>query len=323
MSSMTAVTWAVGLAGVLAAAPAGAQTDERRVYTSRASPVLAGLQPPDVAFFDVVAGFGGAVVEGAPYSADAETEFVQTLADGNRIVRGSSSTVHRDAQGRTRREVGLALVGPLTGSEEPPRRIVIDDPLADESWVLDPESRTARRQPRLRVSWTPKEGDAAAPVIAPGGGPGTVFIRGGPGEGGEPPVLEHVQVEAVGAAPHHDTFVAEPPHGGRLEEESLGLRDFSGVSAEGTRRTVTIPAGQIGNEKPIEITTERWYSEELRTVVLSVRSDPRVGETTFRLRNLRLGDPDPALFEVPSDWTVEDAPGPGAIVIHEERDEPE
>lgn len=332
--SATMVTGVV-LAGALAASPATAQTpgekagEAHRVYEFQATATLAGPQVSDVAFFDVVGGVGGEVVTGAPYSAEAEVEFVQTLADGNRIVRRTTSAVHRDGQGRTRREVGPPQVGPLAAEGDAPRRIVIDDPVADVNWVLDSERRTARRQPRLRVEWT-MQGDVTAALApgGPGGGPpaGNAFFfrseRDGTEEGA---VHEHVRVEAPGpaAGPRHRTFLAEPARESDVREESLGIRDFSGVAAEGTRRTVTIPAGRVGNERPLEIVTERWYSEELKTVVQSVRRDPRVGETTFRLRDLRLGEPDPALFEVPSGWTVEEGPGPGPIVIHEERDEPE
>ncbi|HEY5618522.1 MAG TPA: hypothetical protein VIK60_11295 [Vicinamibacterales bacterium] len=87
--------------------------------------------------------------------------------------------------------------------------------------------------------------------------------------------------------------------------ESLGTRDIEGVKAEGTRTTVTIPAGAIGNVAPIEMVSERWYSPELRTVILSRRSDPRFGETTYRLENIVRTEPPSELFQVPSDFTIE------------------
>jgi len=321
--SMKNGSWLAGVAlAFLAGVPAGAQPvpDEFR-FEVGAAPVLAGAQLPDVAFFDVVAGFGGEVVTGAPYSAEAETEFVQTLADGNRIVRRSTTTVHRDGQGRTRRELGLALLGPLASGDEAPRRVVIDDPVAGVSWVLDPEAHTARRHPRLAVEWTP-EGNATAPVRPPGAA--MMWTRKTGTEGPDGAGLEHVGIEAAPAipGPRFGTFVAEPVSEGDVREEPLGARDFSGVAAEGQRRVVSIPAGRIGNEKAIEIVSERWYSEELHTVVESVRRDPRVGETSFRLKDLRLGEPDPALFEVPAGWKVEEGTGPDTIIIHEREDEP-
>jgi hypothetical protein len=78
------------------------------------------------------------------------------------------------------------------------------------------------------------------------------------------------------------------------------------VTAKGTRRTVTIPAGQIGNEQPISIVSETWYSPELKMTVLSKRSDPRMGETEFRLTNIQRGEPAPSLFQVPAGYELKD-----------------
>ncbi|MBZ5500941.1 MAG: hypothetical protein LAN59_01705 [Acidobacteriia bacterium] len=88
---------------------------------------------------------------------------------------------------------------------------------------------------------------------------------------------------------------------------SLGKKTINGVSAEGTLYTRTIPAGTIGNEKPIAITTERWYSPELQITVMIKRSDPRMGETVFQLTNIQRQEPEASLFQVPSDYTVKDA----------------
>jgi hypothetical protein len=90
--------------------------------------------------------------------------------------------------------------------------------------------------------------------------------------------------------------------------ESLGTRDIEGVTAEGTRTVVTIPAGAIGNAAPIEIVSERWYSPELKIVLMSRRSDPRFGETTYRLERIVREEPSPELFQVPADFTIEKAP---------------
>ena len=87
--------------------------------------------------------------------------------------------------------------------------------------------------------------------------------------------------------------------------EALGTRDIEGLQADGTRTTVTIPAGAIGNVAPIEIVSERWFSPELKTVVLSRRSDPRFGETTYRLERIVRTDPPAELFQVPADFTIE------------------
>jgi hypothetical protein len=94
-----------------------------------------------------------------------------------------------------------------------------------------------------------------------------------------------------------------------VNKESLGGQIIEGVNAEGTRVTFTIAAGKIGNERPIVTVNERWYSPELQTVVLSKNSDPRMGETTYRLTNIVRSEPDPALFQVPADYTVNEGRG--------------
>jgi hypothetical protein len=108
------------------------------------------------------------------------------------------------------------------------------------------------------------------------------------------------------------------PHGAVLSErhesdeaaktESLGTQVIEGVEAQGTRTRTVIGAGEIGNERPIEIVSERWYSPELQVVVKSLHSDPRLGETTYRLTGLSRGEPDRSLFEVPADFKVSDEP---------------
>jgi TonB family protein len=113
--------------------------------------------------------------------------------------------------------------------------------------------------------------------------------------------------EATGAM----TFMRTPapghaPEGERVKQvkESLGKQVIEGVEAEGTRTTITFPAGMMGNERPINIVSERWYSPELQTVVMTKHSDPRFGETSYRLTNINRSEPARTLFEVPSDYTV-------------------
>jgi hypothetical protein len=87
-------------------------------------------------------------------------------------------------------------------------------------------------------------------------------------------------------------------------KEDLGKQNIEGVEAQGTRVAITIPAGEIGNERPIEIVNEHWYSTELQIDVMTRHSDPRTGETTYRLTNINRSEPSKSLFEVPSDYTV-------------------
>jgi len=89
-----------------------------------------------------------------------------------------------------------------------------------------------------------------------------------------------------------------------VTKESLGTQTINGVSAQGTRLTHVIPAGKIGNDKPITITREVWYSPDLQMVVQSKHNDPRFGETSYSLTNIQRGEPPANLFSVPSDYTI-------------------
>ena len=86
--------------------------------------------------------------------------------------------------------------------------------------------------------------------------------------------------------------------------ESLSTREIEGLSAPGQRTTTTIPAGRIGNDRPIEILDERWVSSDLKVVLLSRHRDPQTGETEFRLTNIKRTEPSPELFKVPSNNSI-------------------
>ena len=101
------------------------------------------------------------------------------------------------------------------------------------------------------------------------------------------------------------------PDDTNVKKESLGTQTINGVSAEGTRYTRTIPAGQIGNDKPVNIVKEEWYSPDLQMVVLSKHTDPFMGDSTYSVTNIQRTAPNAALFTVPSDYAVKDGPPAG------------
>ena len=215
---------------------------------------------------------GGRVVKGAPFSAVSVSETTQVLADGNRIVRKTQTNLYRDSEGRIRKEVTLPAIGPLSTSGQPHSFIVISDPVAGTSYVLEPDQKVAREMPgRMGMK------------IRTSGGPG------GPGD-----VVYHKFKEGkTGTA------------NANIKTESLGTQTIDGVTAEGTRTTHTIPAGEIGNEQPITVVSERWYSADLQMDVKSAHSDPRFGNTTYTLTNIQRTEPAAALFAVPSGYTIE------------------
>ena len=231
------------------------------------------------------------VVKGAPYSAEAITEMKQTLSDGNRIIRKNTASVYRDSEGRTRREQKLGAIGPWAAQGEAAEMIFIHDPVADVHYVLSPADRTARKM-------TPPRFEASHSEAEPEEQTGFHWIDG--------------EDTAHGEA-GHDVTISLAAEGYRsaaqqVSIESLGTRMIEGVEAEGTRSTMTIPAGEIGNELPIEIVSERWYSAELQTLVASNRNDPRFGEHVYRLIHIQRVEPLPSLFQVPSDYTIQEGP---------------
>jgi len=255
------------------------------------------------------------VVKGSPYSAEAVTESVQTLADGNRIVRKNSAQLYRDSEGRTRREQTLNLIGHYAPAGEAPRTVLIHDPVAGVSYSLNPRDRTARKLTVVRI-------DERLPRFAPGGAHGGTDAQKRALESAEHKrVLEQGFVYSTGPVPPpagamgvgvgggaNVYFYSDKADARETKTESLGTQSVEGVMAEGTRTTTTIPAGHIGNEQPIEIVSERWYSQELQAVVKTVNSDPRTGTTTYRLTNIQRSEPSPVLFQVPSDYTVQEGP---------------
>jgi hypothetical protein len=211
---------------------------------------------------------GGKTVTGAPFTATAVGTINRTLADGNKITQTVQSNLYRDTQGRVRKEVTLPAMAGST-ADTPKSLVFIHDPVAGTGYVLDTNKKVAHAIPQ--------------------------HTKGGPGNG----------------APEAD---GEPgPHRGHgassnVVQESLGTQTINGVAAEGTRFTRTIPAGAMGNEKPLTIVREEWYSNDLQIIVQSKRTDPFIGETTYSVTNIQRNAPAATLFTVPSDYTVKAAP---------------
>jgi len=95
-----------------------------------------------------------------------------------------------------------------------------------------------------------------------------------------------------------------PP--GNVTAGPIEHKTIEGVAVDGRKTTTTIPAGTIGNEQPIVITSEEWRSPELNVLVMTKHADPRTGESTYRLQNIVRAEPDRSLFMVPADYTVKD-----------------
>jgi hypothetical protein len=262
------------LTGALLASAGAARAQETQAAPTPGPVVIQGgmAGEGDAFFADRIEllGFGGGlhggkVVKGAPFSAIATSTTTQTLADGNHITRTTQTKVYRDSQGRFRKEVTLPAIGPLAASGQPHSFIEISDPVAGTAYVLEPDQKVARQLP----------------------GPGGMKVRTGRGPGGNE-FYRNFKQSADATA----------------KTESLGPQTIEGVSTEWTTTTRTIPAEEIGNEKPITIVSNRWYSADLQMDIKSTHSDPRFGDTTYTLTKIQRTEPDASLFAVPSDYTV-------------------
>jgi hypothetical protein len=255
-------------------------------------------------------------MKGAPYSAETAVESSQTLADGNRINRKTTGWVYRDSEGRTRREEEVTMTaltpnGPMSALK---KTISIVDPVAGYSYSLDPERK---------IAWRTGAGGAAAVM--------------GKLEANMVEMQKKIEVEKMmaaadenkrpaaderkkGALDEQSVRSSEPGRGGaaaggrgrgsvaiaRTPDTPLEHKTIEGIAVEGRKTTTVIPAGQIGNEQPITITSEEWRSPELNLLVLTKHSDPRSGESSYRLVNIIRAEPDASLFMVPADYTVRD-----------------
>lgn len=247
------------------------------------------------------------ITSGAPYSAEAVTETTQALADGNRINRKSVTRIYRDSEGRTRREE-LDDAGSVVS-------VSIVDPVAHVSYVLNPASRTAYRDqvllrtPMMRSRGAGAPADVVAKMEAELKGQAEtrrVAARTGdappppppaPGSPGAPPL----------PPPPPPASPAAPTPGREVVTENLGQQTVEGVNATGSRSTTTIPAGAIGNLQPLKIVVEQWVSTDLQVLVMTKHSDPRSGETIYRLQGIVRAEPDRSLFTVPADYVMKDS----------------
>ena len=220
---------------------------------------------------------GGKVVKGAPFSATATSETTSTLQDGSVLHRTSHVSMYRDTQGRSRHEVIFTGFGPLATSATPKKMVLISDPVAGVHFMLDDEQKVAHKS-ALHVHAAGSTNEKSDPAF-------------------EGRMQERMQKEEAA---------------GLLKKESLGTQTINGVVAEGTRTTRIIPAGQIGNEKALQVVSERWYSADLQIVLKSTRTDPRTGTTTYTVTSIQRTEPAATLFAVPAGYSVQaGGRGPG------------
>jgi hypothetical protein len=258
-------------------------------------------------------------IKNSPFSAEAVSESVQVLADGNRIVRSSTSKLYRNGEGRFRRELTSGTGGAFGSLFTTGPGITILDPVAGQRYLLNSELRTARiaqLEPGKAITVTgsvsmdPARLAELKKLAETQRLEGKLTTEARVALAPLPPMPPMAVTGAFPAMPGmpHVPFGAMGHSNYESRTEELGSRDFEGVTAEGKRTVTTIPADAIGNERPIEISYERWYSKELELVVYSKHSDPRFGDQTYKLTNLVRSEPDPSLFTLPQGYRLMTAP---------------
>ncbi|MGA3211020.1 MAG: hypothetical protein ABSD20_06905 [Terriglobales bacterium] len=215
----------------------------------------------------------------APFSAEVHSDLNRVLADGNRIHEEWQEKLYRDSEGRTRSERTRVLPAPEKTDFS---SVVIHDPVQKVDIFLDQRRKVATVHHYPEPKRTNPE-----PASAPR----------------EIPALPHSE-------PHirnlDENSTRTGPDGRIIKTEKLGTKEIDGLSANGTKTTITIPAGVEGNSEPIITVRESWFSHELKLDLVSTSDDPRSGQTTKTVENIQRGDPDPLLFQVPADYTVKD-----------------
>jgi hypothetical protein len=222
------------------------------------------------AFAQSAAG-GLAELIGAPFSGVRSQQAARNFVDGNRVDTGRSVRLYRDSQGRTRVEPDVATQAGAANPRTRFAQIIINDPVSGDRIELQPLSKTA----------FVIKGGARQAIPVPAEAPLIFLSFGGRLYGANDP--------------------------GWSKPASLGDKSINGLRATGTRRQYTIAAGSVGNEKPIMLTVEQWYSPELGLIVMKSAHASTGGEFTFQVENIVQGNPDPALFTIPSDYRRIDA----------------
>jgi hypothetical protein len=115
----------------------------------------------------------------------------------------------------------------------------------------------------------------------------------------------------AGNAGNAPPFQGGFPNGGISSD--LGFQTIAGLSCKGTRFTRTVAAhSKLGNEQPLQVITERWYSPDLSIDIQTQTTDPSHGSTTMTVSNINRSEPDPSLFQVPAGYALQQG-GPGGF----------
>ena len=251
------------------------RSGENRTAPTGLAPVVAVPVAPSNQFEAESLEFERKLVKGVPFSA---TLMVETFPETGE-PRTSTFSIHRDAEGRTRRD-------------QMPQTSTINDPVAGFTYLLQHRDNTFTKT-TLRSHTEESSDDVVAAMR-------NSITNGKRGASYQMLPLRENGSLRKDSQPNNPSAAAA----NTTKRESLGQREIEGVTAEGTSVSVTVPPGALGNDRPMKIVNEHWYSPDLKAVVLIERVDPRTGRSVYRLTGIKRTDPAASLFTVPSDYKV-------------------
>ena len=219
---------------------------------------------------DYLTGAPVSVIRDAPFAAEGAVTLKLILFDGTKIEQQTPVKYFRDSMGRVRREQSIVGLSPLNPTSNSQNVVTIVDPVAGYIYTIVAGKQEVQRTP-------------IDPKMPPN------FIKD---------FKKTIPQASAVLPPGFDT-----------REEDLGKKQIDGLMASGRRITTVIPKQFVGNDRPIEVTDERWESTELRVLILSRHHDPRSGDVEYRLGKIKRAEPPKDLFLIPAGYRVVDLSG--------------
>lgn len=233
------------------------------------------LHAPDGGAMEMIDSITIPAVTNAPFQGTVTLKWTRHLADGSTLIVGNHRLVIRNSHGDIYQE--RRTVVPDGSTEEPQIRwIEISDPARHTKYFCNP----ALTQCTLRGYYPPPTVQRAQPA---------------------PAAKTAYKQSAAGIASPTDSGTNP-----KLVRTDLGTRSIEGLDAVGTRESVTIPPGAMGNSAPLERSKEFWYSPQLGLNLRVLRVDPLHGEQSFQVTDLTLQEPDPHRFVLPPNCKIID-----------------
>lgn len=292
---MRIVSWTI-LASLSLASLASAQSAQQRIPVNGAGDTASApasiAYTPDPAIAAVVSAVmpkaivGMGAVKGAPFSATQTTVREQTLSDGTVIKSSVDVLLSRDSEGRVRAE---STLNHKSSDAQQTHVVAVWNPVerTEMSWVSGSQSgtiATVLHLPEMQLN------GMMAVVSAP------------------PPPPAGTLSRSMLAAPASSAG----QNAANIKTEALPADSIAGLEVTGTRTTQVVPTGTIDNDRDFTVTSEAWFSPELKITMRQLTSDPRTGTVTTDLTNIDRSEPDTALFKPPAGSRLMDLPDPTA-----------